>query len=170
MSFSGFEDRSIEKRIASVLKMLEIPALQVYETDQISKIFGDDVSGINICCSDGVKLLLIQCTHSKFGTNIKEMVHFMYSSDIIQKTQPIVPTKLWATTTQMQLPEQIASQRGNVICMSCSDNISLVGNVVEFVKSFFGHISVPSVGTTEGGAGTGTGFVAPSFQSGKMTD
>jgi hypothetical protein len=92
---------------------------EIYYREQIMEFFGEDVSGIDICCVKGNNIVAVILDQDPTDSQIKNMAHFIYSCAIIKERQKEshsgkVVTKIWACTELPHDDTKIAAGRKDV--------------------------------------------------------
>lgn len=67
------------------IKNLKLPNLNVYEEKEIMNLFGQDISGIDICCVRNNEIIAIKYDYIGSGTSLKNLTHFLYCCSVIEQ-------------------------------------------------------------------------------------
>jgi len=127
----------LEQNIYNVIISSELP-IKICNKSDIIKNFGDDVSGISMCCTDEKKLLLICCNKNNFYSQIEIMTHFAYSCNVIQHIMPHLKiTKLWITMRKPDSAETAVGKRCDFQCILSHNMQELVNETKKYVVNFF---------------------------------
>lgn len=95
------------------IKNLKMNGVNVFGEKDIIGIFGEDVSGIDVCCVRGQQIVAIKHDTIISGNSLKNLTHFLYSCAIVEeKHGPIM--KLFVGCLQFDNATVTALDRNKV--------------------------------------------------------
>ncbi len=126
-------DRTIYNSIAD----LKLSGIKHCLKDDMIRIFGEDVTGVSICCTDDRKLILIHCDKNMLP-RLEDATNFAYSCNIIERSMPhLQVTKLWVTMRMPDSAETAVGKRSGFECIMLPNVQSLALEVRRFVSNHF---------------------------------
>lgn len=128
----------IDKSVYDGIINLGLPGIKSCLKGDMVRIFGEDVTGVSICCTDDKKLLLIHCNKNTYSPRLEDAINFAYSCNIIERAMPhLQVTKLWVTMRMPDSAETAVGKRSGFECILMPNIQSLVIEVSRFVYNFF---------------------------------
>lgn len=135
---------SFENSFVTTLKniMPEGSGWYIYDEKQLKSFFGEDISGIDICCINGNFMFAIQCKYS-IQSSVKDMTHFIYSADTICNERfktagtQIYCKKIWACSILPQASSQKAAERNSVTIICDFTQQNLANRIIDCMTMLF---------------------------------
>lgn len=121
------------------VKNLKLANVTVYNEKELSAIFGEDVTGIDVCCvKQGQPSQIVAIKHDahSYGNSIKTIAHFLYSCAIIEaKYGPV--TKIFVSHLQFDNATNVALERNKVKSHINSQQHALTTETANYVKTLY---------------------------------
>lgn len=96
------------------IKSLNLQNTIIYEEKELMQLFGEDVSGIDVCCVKDQQIIAIKYdTGSLGGSSLKSLTHFIYSSFVIESKHGPV-TKIFVGNFPFDSATKVALERNNI--------------------------------------------------------
>lgn len=136
----------VDKSVYDGIVNLRLPGIKSCLKGDMVRIFGEDVTGVSICCTDDKKLLLIHCNKNTYSPRLEDATNFAYSCNVIERAMPhLQATKLWVTMRMPDSAEIAVGKRSGFECILMPNMQSLVTEVSRFVSNFFFSHTMASV-------------------------
>jgi hypothetical protein len=118
------------------IKNLKLNGVTVYSEKEISGLFGEDVTGIDVCCARGQQIVAIKLTPNTQGSALRTLTHFIYSASVVESKQgPVV--KIFVGYLPFDTPTTAALNRNNVKSHVNSNQYTLTTEIAEYIKTLY---------------------------------
>lgn len=118
------------------IKNLKMNAVSVFGEKDIIGIFGEDVSGIDICCVRDNKIIAIKHDTIITGHSLKNLTHFLYSCNIVEARHgPII--KLFVGCLQFDTATIVALDRNKIERYVNGNQSVMTTEIANYVKTLF---------------------------------
>ena len=118
------------------IKNLKLNGVTVYSEKEMSGLFGEDVTGIDVCCVRGQQIVAIKLTPNTQGSALRTLTHFIYSASVVESKQgPVV--KIFVGYLPFDTPTTAALNRNNIRSHVNSNQYTLTTEIAEYVKTMY---------------------------------
>ncbi len=118
------------------IKNLKMNGVDIFGLNDIIGIFGEDVSGIDVCCVRGQQIVAIKHDTILTGSSLKNLTHFLYSCAIVEeKHGPI--TKLFVGCLQFDNPTTVALNRNKISHHINGNQSVMTTETTNYIRTLF---------------------------------
>ncbi len=132
----NFNQSSDNLPLIDKIKNLKLNGVVVYNEKEIATMFGEDVTGIDVCCVRGNQILAIKQDINSYGGSIKTLSHFVYSCLVIESKYGQI-LKIFVSNIPFDVPTIKSLERNNIKNTVNAQQSVLTTETANYVKSLY---------------------------------
>lgn len=118
------------------IRNLKMPNVEILSEADVANAFGADVIGIDVCCVNRLNNKIIVIKQDKMTlTSLKDVVHFTYSSNIIEKKYGTILKIYISNLPCNDVATNTALNRNGIICHVNGNTSTLTTETANYVRA-----------------------------------